>query len=74
MLAFAEFEGQVKRARGSYRWWKLQEAAEFFRAPAPTHRALADVIATKAVYHGMKNAFPLEKALECLKRDDEVPF
>jgi DNA polymerase-3 subunit epsilon len=56
MLSFAEVYGEPHPSRGGYKWQKLTTAAEHigyeFRGAA--HRALADALACRAVWHWLK--------------------
>lgn len=53
LKAFSEFEGAPGKYPGSYRYFKLSEAAAKFGITPGTHRALADAIACKDVVLAM---------------------
>ncbi|MGI9274082.1 MAG: hypothetical protein ACR2PT_04370, partial [Endozoicomonas sp.] len=53
MLAFAEHYGEWNARYGNYQWQKLDKASRYVRHQwqGRAHRALADVQATRAVWH-----------------------
>ena len=56
MLQFAEFRGEVNPRFGSFRWHKLTVAADHigYTWEGTAHRALADTLATRAVWSWLK--------------------
>ncbi|MBT6277514.1 MAG: 3'-5' exonuclease [Chromatiales bacterium] len=57
MLKFAPMFGETDARRGSYKWQKLANAAKHigYRWEGNAHRALADVLATRALWHWMEH-------------------
>jgi DNA polymerase-3 subunit epsilon len=56
LKAFSEWEGAPGRFPGSYRWWKLEEAAAKFGIPPGGHRALQDANAAREVVLAMASS------------------
>jgi DNA polymerase III epsilon subunit-like protein len=51
---FSEFRGEYDPVRGSYRYFKLEEAGRYFNIPLPNaHRSTADALLTRAVLHSI---------------------
>lgn len=49
---FSEYRGEWDQIRGSYRFYKLEEAGDYFKIPFPNaHRSTADALLTRAVLH-----------------------
>ena len=50
MKLYAQFHGEWNRARGSYRWYSLEDAGRDCRIPLPnSHRAFDDTLLARAV-------------------------
>ena len=60
MLQYSNFAAVWHARFGNFRWHRLDDAAARFVSPAaaPSHRALADAIACRAVVLGMANSGP----------------
>jgi DNA polymerase-3 subunit epsilon len=60
MLQYSNFAAVWHARFGNFRWHRLDDAAARFVAPgaAPSHRALADAVACRAVVLGMANTSP----------------
>jgi DNA polymerase-3 subunit epsilon len=52
LTLFSEYRGEWDQTRGSYRFFKLEEAGVYFKIPLPNaHRSTADALLTRAVLH-----------------------
>lgn len=58
MLQYSDYAAVWHARFGNYRWHRLDDAASRFVSPAaaPSHRALADAVACRAVVLGMANS------------------
>ncbi len=51
---YSEYRGEWDQSRGSYRYFKLEEAGSFFNIALPNaHRSEADALLTRAVLHSI---------------------
>lgn len=51
---YSDFRGVYDPVRGSYRYFKLEEAGRYFNIPLPNaHRSTADALLTRAVLHSI---------------------
>ena len=53
MEAYAAYNGEASWHRPGFRWINLEKATARFGIPKPTHRALADAEACRAVVHAL---------------------
>lgn len=54
LLIYSDYRGEWNAARGSMRYFKLEEAGQFFNIPLPNaHRSAADALLTRAVLHSI---------------------
>lgn len=54
LALYSEYRGEWDQFRGSYRYFKLEEAGKFFNIPLPNaHRSTADALLTRAVLHSI---------------------
>lgn len=52
LTLYSEYRGEWDQLRGSYRFFKLEEAGKFFNISLPNaHRSTADALLTRAVLH-----------------------
>jgi DNA polymerase III epsilon subunit-like protein len=71
MRAFAEYYGEWDDWHGNYRWQSLSTAARFVRHvwTGPTHRAVADCVATRAVWRYLTEPEERQR-VEAIKREE----